>query len=192
MRTCVLAFLASVGLVLCIPSYSDATLIRYDVIAGLDNLGNPFSGFIDVNENPYIATGISMPIEYEIEDFEFISAGGSNTGEQGTIRIVKSSDDAIVFAGDSSATFYGNYTWSSAGSGVLFTNDINDPYIFSLPSDPGHGHTSYYLTPPEYIYIINLNWDWPQPDEWRALGEFVLQLSIFYQSLKLSRTFFPL
>jgi hypothetical protein len=156
---------------LCVPLTSDATFIRYDVYSGIDNLGNPLSGFAYVNEEPVVAyyeDSGRYDITYEIGKFKFYSEGGCNFGEEGSLYFPAGGTDPYLAYGIAMAHFVGNYTWSNPPGGMYFTDDINMPIEW--------GPESYYLTLHEYIRILSLGWENdPDPDQWRPGGGFALK-----------------
>jgi hypothetical protein len=154
MKRSLLAFLLILISMLCVPPYSDATFVRYDLISGSDNLGNPFSGFMFVNDTPIITPYYDnqewFSIQYEIGGFKFVSEGGRNIGHEGFLSLPPGNPDYYVGWGIAVAHFVGDYYWSNSGNPIWFGDDMDDVINYEI------GAQSYYLSLHEYIRIISL------------------------------------
>jgi len=77
-------------LLLSISSYVNATPIRYDLIGGVDNFGNPFSGYMDFERPDGIIGDYGYPessfILYNIVGFNFETTAGSFCGDSGYLQ----------------------------------------------------------------------------------------------------------
>lgn len=107
---------------LCLPNFSLATVIHYNAINLVDNFGNPASGGVSIDDSvKNIGVG---EMEYSIVDFNFASAGGSNSGT-GYIRIYGGQNPGTIDPGDSISVFNGNISWNFY-FGTWFCDDTSN------------------------------------------------------------------
>ncbi len=116
------AFVLGILSLLCLPGFSHATIIQYDAVNLVDNLGNPASGKVRIDANVQ-NLGVGE-MEFSIVDFNFASAGGSNSGT-GFIRLYGGQTPGTINPGDSISVFNGDITWSY-NFGVWFCDDSSN------------------------------------------------------------------
>jgi hypothetical protein len=177
-----LSFLLIMILFLCGSVCStEASIIRYNIAQGVDTEGYNLSGYVDINSDPIIDTGL---LEYNFTSFLFISRGGIAYGHSGKFSLSVrnppegSSVDIINaqpwFYLDYSANFVGKENsslWESC-MGVVFSGADPDP---SDPTYPWPSLESYSQLPEQILVYTTYmtGGDYP-PKYWGPFNAFVL------------------
>jgi len=107
-------------------SYAHATLISYNITAGVDTEGYNLSGFVAFDSDPIIGDGII----YNIAQYEFVSNAGRASGESGSISWFLDPLGGVVTDGGEARfihTYIVNYVcktnrsvWRNDATGVEF------------------------------------------------------------------------
>jgi hypothetical protein len=125
----------SMTLLLWVSSSAEASLIRYNIVGGVDTERNEFSGFVDIESNPIYEVKPNAAggmLRYDISTFLFVSSGGINYGDSGSLNFFIRASDGFVGAGSSNALFSNDYSinfvgknnlssWINGGTGIWFT-----------------------------------------------------------------------
>lgn len=157
--------LLCVCVVVCLISSAGASIVRYDVVSGVDNLGNPVSGSIYIDSEP----GPDYWLGYDIVQYGFHSSALDYAGDQDGFITFFSGPGypdphyPEVVAGNSSIRLG---DWGNAQAGVVF---LDDGLI-------GCDQTvEEYSSLHEYIRVLDLNWYWNQSGAPRGQGTFLFQ-----------------
>lgn len=147
-------FLGVIFWVVFFAGYASAVPIRYDVVGGVDNYGNDFCGYVDIEEEVVIIS--EYQIKYDIVEFKFTSEAGVFIGHSCSLYWY-GPEPGTISAAAGTANFYGDngVNWSSDQCGVWF----DQPF-----ESPGEWHnlvpTELYMTLPQDIVIY---WPWLFP-----------------------------
>lgn len=158
-------FLGVIFWVVFFAGYASAVPIRYDVVGGVDNYGNDFCGYVDIEEEVVIIS--EYQIKYDIVEFKFTSEAGVFTGHSGALFWF-GPEPGTISASAGTAGFLGDngVNWGNDQCGVWFDAEESQNIV---PIEQ-------YMTLPQDI-IIYWPWlPWP-PTEWRPLAN-----SLFYLS----------
>jgi hypothetical protein len=143
-----------------------ACIVRYDVVSGADNLGNPVSGSIYVESQ----VSSSVWLGYEIVGYSFHSSALDYSGEGGSISFFPGPNPlpdypyfSEVMAGNS--TIYIGDTWANYSAGVWFYDQVFNDLEQTI--------ANYSFLHP-YIRVADLNWSRHTADPY-GLGPFIFQ-----------------
>lgn len=161
----VLLLFAGLFFLLCFTCPAGASIVRYDVVSGADNLGNRVWGSLYVDPGPSFSENW---ISYDIVGYSLHSVAFNYIGLGGDIDFLKGPGpgvpgfDEMVPGG---STVHIGDEWTNALAGVLFydrvRNDV-DPTIAN------------YSVLHRYIRVIDLNWHGSGDDAY-GLGTFVFR-----------------
>jgi len=162
-------FLGAIFWVVFFSGYASAVPIRYDVVGGVDNYGNDFSGYVDIEDEVIILA--EDGIAYDIAEFKFTSEAGVFIGHSGRLTLLAGPELEFISTSVGTASFSdGDTGWNNNMCGVWF--DV--PFEQSPLEWPGFVPIEQYMTLPQDIAIY-----WPNlwPQEWGPLGMLYLSRS---------------
>ena len=144
--------------------YASAVPIRYDVVGGVDNYGNDFCGYVDIEEEVVIIS--EYQIKYDIVEFKFTSEAGVFIGHSGSLHWSGPEPGTISASAGTGAFGDNGVIWDNDQCGVWF--DAGEGLHNFVPIEQ-------YMTLPQDI-VISWPWLWPHL-EWGPLDN-----SFFYLS----------